>query len=231
MADVADMRDCGQPDLWLETELAAQLCPVSAPDSLWCRIYEQRRPLRVQSRPWTAWSIAAAALLMLLAGLVWRLGATRDPAANLEVLAERELRDTANGSGKFDIRSGDPGEIQRWVKAKLDVDIRLADHPTPGNGAVRLLGARIIWFQGFSVAAVTYRVDGDLAAMLVADKHAGFTGLARNGLPRTRLTAGIRSYSWSLGAAEYAIAFANTNQPQRPCLLCHTNAPALMVLR
>lgn len=63
---------------WLEGELKRELRPISAPDDLWSRIHEQRRPLRVRPNPWRAWSIAMASLLLLLAGLVWRLGATRD---------------------------------------------------------------------------------------------------------------------------------------------------------
>ncbi|HVW10264.1 MAG TPA: hypothetical protein VHC90_16870, partial [Bryobacteraceae bacterium] len=63
-------------DRRLEAELARQLGAVRAPDSLWLRIHEQRRPLRVRPNPWKTWSIAGASLLALLAGLAWRLGAT-----------------------------------------------------------------------------------------------------------------------------------------------------------
>jgi hypothetical protein len=63
----------------LESELKRELRPVSAPDELWARIHEQRRPLRARPNPWRIWSIAMASLLILLAGLVWRLGAARDP--------------------------------------------------------------------------------------------------------------------------------------------------------
>lgn len=62
---------------WLEGELKRDLRPVSAPDELWARIHEQRRPLRVRPHPWRVWSIAMASLLILLAGLVWHLGAAR----------------------------------------------------------------------------------------------------------------------------------------------------------
>ncbi len=78
----------------LESELARELCAVSAPEGLWRRIHEQQRPLRVMAHPWRKWSIAAAVALMLLAGVVWRLGAalgTTDPKA----LAEWELRNPA----------------------------------------------------------------------------------------------------------------------------------------
>jgi hypothetical protein len=159
---------------------------------------------------------------MLFAGLVWRLGAARAPSADLQALATRELRDLANGSGRVDIRSGDRGDIQRWMKARLNIDIRLADRQAllsdvAGDEMVRIIGARIIRFERFSVGVITYRVGRDYAALLVADRRAGFSGTAVSGHE-------------ALGV-DYAIAFGSTKEPERPCLLCHTGAPAVMVLR
>ena len=216
---MADLRES------LETELARQLCPISAPDSLWHQIHQQRRPLRVRPHPWTKWSIAAAALLMLLAGLVWRLGATRGPSEDLEMLAGRELRGVANGSGRIDIRSSDPGEIQRWVKAKLDVDVRL-----PGNEAVRLLGARVIRLERLSIAAITFRVGDEFAAMLVTGRQRSFTGSTHASL-RIRSAGDMLLYSWSVGREDYAMAFGDTSAPKQPCLLCHASPPALILFR
>ena len=211
---------------WLETELARQLRPVSAPDSLWYRIHEQRRPLRVRPNPWTAWSIAGAALLMLLLGLVWRLGATRDPAADLESLAGRELRNVSNGAETLGIRSSDPAEIRRWMKARLHVDVTLADQP--GNPAVQLLGARILRFDRFSAGLISYRVGNDFAVMLVSDGPSAGPG---HKSPRTASSGDMRLYSWNQGANSYAIAFGNATESKGPCLLCHAEPPAVMVFR
>jgi len=220
------MRKGEQSGSWLEAELARQLAPVSAPDSLWSRIHEQRRPLRVRPNPWTAWSLAGAALLMLLLGLVWRLGAVRDPSQDLEALAGRELRNVANGSEALGIRSSDPAEIQRWMKAKLAVDLRLADHP--GNPAVRLLGARVLRFDRFSAGLISYRVGDDFAVMLVSDGPAAGPG---HKSPRTGSSGDMRLYSWNQGANSYAMAFGSAKESKGPCLLCHAQPPALMVFR
>src|SRR4051794_39038285 len=112
---------------WLEGELSRQLAPLAAPDSLWRLIHEQRRPLRVRTSPWRTWSLAAAVVLMLVAGLVWRLGATRGRTSDLEALAARELSGMTAGTLRSDILSSDPEEIRRWIKARLDVDLRLSD--------------------------------------------------------------------------------------------------------
>lgn len=231
---MVDLREGNRPASWLETELARQLCPVTAPESLWRRIHEQRRPLRVGPHPWTAWSIAGAALLMLLAGLVWRLGAARGRAEDLENLAALELRQMAQGLEKSDFQSSDPGEIQRWVKAKLNVDVPLPERSEFGNQGFAPLGVRLIRLDPFSTAAViAYRVGGKRAAMLVADKRPGFSGGAGPGHSSLRLKSkgDVMLYSWSLGANDYAIAFAGTREPGRPCLLCHTDSPALIVFR
>lgn len=217
----------------LEAELARQLCPVAAPDSLWRAIHEQRRPLRVRPNPWTAWSIAAAALLVLLAGLVWRIGATRDPSADLEALAEQELRGMETASPRIDMRSTDSGEIQRWVKANTGLDVRLTARTASGNEAIRLIGARLIRFEKFPVAVIGYRAGDSYAAMLVTGTRAGSRGNSRTGHSRvrTRSAGNIQLYSWSLDADDYAMAFGGTARTAQPCLLCHAGTPALMVLR
>jgi hypothetical protein len=221
------------PDSWLESELSRQFCPVPAPDALWRRIHEQRRPLRVRPTRWMTWSVAIVSLLVLVGGLVWRFGVTRDPSADLEALAAREMRDLANGSGEIDIRSTDPREIQRWVKAKSGIDIQLPRDPAFWKDAVRLVGARVTQSAGSSVVVVTYRVGNDFAAMLVTDRRLGLT---QNASPahtslRGKSTGDMRLYSWSAGAEDYAIAFTNMKEPDRACLLCHANSPALMVFR
>lgn len=203
-------------DARLEAELARQLGAVSAPDSLWLRIHEQRRPLRVRPNPWTAWSIAAASLLVLLAGLAWRLGATLTPRSDLALVARQELRDMANGTQKLDLRSADRAEIQRWVEARTGVDLKLASFA--GEGA-ELCGARIFRSGGYSGAVISYRVDGHSAAMVVT-AGSGTAG-PRHTSFEEKVTGDILLYSWQREGGEYALAAMGTEKPHRPCLLCH----------
>jgi anti-sigma factor RsiW len=168
-----------------------------------------------------------------LAGLVWRLGAAREPAAELEILAQRELRGIANGSGEVDIRSGDPNEIQAWVKANSGIDIQLPDRPSFGNGTVCLIGARLLRSQKFPVAVISYRAGDTLATMLITDRRPGSGGnlSARHAAFRTGIAENVRLYSWSDGRDDFAIAFGRPNDQRQPCLLCHGTTPALIVLR
>ncbi len=148
------MPDSSAANRWLEAELARQFSPVSAPDTLWNRIHEQRRPLRVRPQRHLMWSAAALALLIIATGMLWRLGVTRDPSE--------------------EISSTDAQQIRSWVKAKSNIDIPFPDRPTLG----RLVGARIIRLQQYSVAVINYRVGSESATMTVTDRHA--TGESRN---------------------------------------------------
>lgn len=203
-------------DARLEAELARQLGAVSAPDSLWLRIHEQRRPLRVRPNPWTAWSIAAASLLVLLAGLAWRLGATLTPHPDLALVARQELRDMADGTQRLDLRSADRAEIQRWVEKRTGVDLKLASFA--GEGA-ELCGARIFRGGGYSGAVISYRVDGHSAAMVVT-AGPGTAG-PRHTSFEEKTTGDILLYSWQREGGEYALAAMGAEKPHRPCLLCH----------
>ncbi|HEX3982172.1 MAG TPA: hypothetical protein VHX12_00620 [Acidisoma sp.] len=202
------MPDSRVTDSWLEAQLSRQLCPVSAPDALWNRIHEQRRPLRVRPRLHLMWSIAAFALLIVSTGMFWRLGLTRDPTE--------------------EISSSDAQQIRTWVKAKSNIDIPLPDRSTFG----RILGARIVRLRQYSVAIINYKVGSESATMLVTNRHAIDEG--RNPghtSPRVSQTANTTSYSWSLGPDDYTIAFTGAKESRAACLLCHVNTPALMVFR
>lgn len=193
---------------WLEAQLSRQLCPVNAPDELWNRIHEQRRPLRVRPQRQLMWSAAALALLIAAAGMFWSLGVTRDP--------------------QEEITSTDAQQIRSWVKAKSNIDIPFPDRPTPG----RLVGARIVRLQQYSVAVINYRVGSESATMLVTNRHA--TDATRNPghtSPRIGKAGDMALYSWSLGPDDYTIAFTGAQESRAACLLCHVNTPALMVYR
>jgi anti-sigma factor RsiW len=225
MVTVAELRNVERPDTWLRKELARQLGPVPAPESLWQRIHEQRRPLRVPPVRWAVWSAATVALLALSAGVVREFAMTRDPVPDLVRLTEREVREFADGSGRMDFHSDDPGEVRTWVKTASGIDIELRDCLPPGKETVRLLGARLIRLEGLPVAAITYRVGEDFAAMLVTGRRAvfGAAGKPGHGSPRIKSSGGVQSFSWNMGAHMYAIALVGPADPQRACLLCHVS--------
>src|SRR5580658_2194347 len=113
-------------DLWIEKELARQLAPVTAPESLWDRINgPQRRPPRRFSLDWAFWPIAVVMLLLAFAGVLRSLGVDRDP----ETLTAQELAliKSSEGvaSGAFDFHSDSLEATRTWVKAEANIDIDL----------------------------------------------------------------------------------------------------------
>ena len=212
-------------DTWLEGQLNRQLSPVVAPDGLWDRIHEQRRPLRVRPNRWPVWCAAVAVLLLLASATAWRLTRSAGQAADLESLASAELRSLADGTDHADFHSDDPNAIRQWARERLQIDLRLP------NSSARVLGVRMIRLQNCRVAAVTYRVGKDFGAMLVTDRPA-HVAPANSGheAARIRSANGVLLSSWSADGQDYTIAFGNATDPHAACALCHAG-PVALVLR
>jgi anti-sigma factor RsiW len=187
-------------------ELARQLSPVTAPETLWDRIHEPHTPPRASS--FRLWPIAAALLLMTSGGVAWRISLARDPVSTMEKLAEREL----TRPQQFDLYSEDPLEIRTWVKANANIDLEL-----PGSSAVRLLGARLIRLDGEPVAAVGYKVGDSAATLLVCRKRSG-ASTTKHVFSR----AESRLLTWTMRDQVFTIASA-AKDPQAACLLCHAD--------
>jgi hypothetical protein len=223
-------------DLWLEKELTRQLAPVTAPESLWDRIGEwdrinegragQRRRVSLER---IFWPVAAAMVLLALAGVLRTLGTDRDP----DKLAEQELATMAGVSRGFDFRSESFEDTRAWVKAAANIDIDLPPgQPAADRGIVRLLGARLIHVRGLPIAAIDYRVGDEVATLFVSGKRAGLTGnteASRHLFSKTGSPRKTRLFSWNMRNQTYTIAFSGAEIHQGACLLCHANTPGLMV--
>jgi anti-sigma factor RsiW len=196
---------------WLESELSRQLSPVAAPPSLWEAIH--KLPARRRSAyGWMLWPVALCVALFILA-------AVRAPLTGK--LREHELIRLVEGPHRLDFHSTDAGEIRAWVKREADIDIDLAAAKTTiGGSPVRLLGARLIRLQGESVAAVDYRTSDGVATLLVSSRHSAF---AANAEPSSHLL------SWNIRNQTYTIALPRAGDARGACLLCHANAPGLLM--
>jgi hypothetical protein len=211
-------------DLWLEKELARQLAPVAAPESLWDRVNSrQRKPRRRISLEWAFWPVAAAMLLLTLAGIIGTLKADRNP----DRLTEQELA-AVGAPGEYEFRSDSFDETRAWVKAEANIDI---DVPSSSGttGHVRLLGARLIRLRGSRLAAIDYRVGDQAATLLVSGKRAGLTGNTEESphlFSRTNPAGNERLVSWNMRNQAYTIAYSGPKNSRAACLLCHTNTPS-----
>jgi hypothetical protein len=218
-------------DLWLEKELARQLAPVTAPESLWDRINRQpRRPPRRALVDRAFWPVAVVMLVLAFAGVLRTLSADRDP----DTFTEQELA-LLGASGGFDFRSDNFEAARTWVKAEANIDIDLpagqpvADPALHPERVVRLLGVRMVQLRGLPIAAIDYRVGDEVATLFVSGKRPGLTGNAgasRHVFSRTKSAGDARLYSWSMRNQTYTIAFSGAGNSRAACMLCHSNTPS-----
>jgi hypothetical protein len=210
---------------WLEKELTRQLAPLPAPDSLWRRINQPVPDQRPATAPdWVFWPVAAAMVLLALAGLLRARGPHRDTGR----ITEQEMAVMAYSRGPLDLRSDDFEATRAWVKSQVDIDVEIpAGQPAAERGAVRLLGARLIRLRGLPVAAIDYQVGDRVATLIVSGRSAGLSQDApasRHVFSRIEPAEGMRIVSWNMRNQTYAIAYSGAPNSHAACLLCHANS-------
>jgi hypothetical protein len=210
-------------DLWLEKELARQLAPVTAPESLWDRINQQRRRPPRRVLPGRAfWPVAAVMMLLAVAGVVRTIRVDRDP----ETLPAEELA-VMGTSGRLNFRSDSFDATRKWVKAEANIDIDLPPgHRGADPGVVRLVGVRMARLRGLPIAAVDYRVGDEAATLFVSGKQGGPAGDGRHVFAPTKSAGDARLYAWNMHNQTYAIAFTGVENSHAACLLCHSSSPS-----
>jgi len=154
---------------WVERELARQMKPAPAPDSLWGRIESARRGapgsrLASVQKGWMLWPAVALVLFLASGDLLWEIGKAK---ASIVPLTEQDLSSLTDVSA-CDIRSTDPDVIARWVKANTNRELTLS---CGRSGSAHPVGARLIRRHGALIAAVAYRAGGGSAAVLVSEKR------------------------------------------------------------
>jgi len=187
---------------WIDQELTRQLAPVPAPEGLWNRIHEQRRPLRVTRRFNKTWAIAGVALFLLLAGSA----------------GQRSLR-------VGEIHCADPAEVRAWIRNQVGFDVPLPDQPPAGGEPVSLISARFDRRRGEPAAAITYRVGNDVVDMRVGPAR---QPSGRHSQPRIESTATTRTVSWEMGDESYAVTLTAAAASDHACVLCHTDPTGLV---
>ncbi len=198
---------------WLERELTHQLAVVAAPESLWDRIQDGPAPRENRSFEWTRWPIAAALALAIAGATAWQFSAAHRRAGSMQALAIEELQGFS-----IDFHSTDPVAIGTWVKTEANIAL----HLPPENGAVRLLGARMIAGGETPIAAIAYQVGNARAALLVSRAPGNGTVTPKHAFAKSD-NAGNGLISWSMGQQVYTLACSGKD-PQVACLLCHVGS-------
>jgi hypothetical protein len=209
--------------VWIEPLLTQHLGRVAAPPELWERIQApgplaDKRADRRSVLPAFAWALAAAALLVVTATMVWQL------RLRPEALAAQALR---RGAGQLEFRSEQAPAIRAWVKERTGLDIPLlADPPA----SVRLVGASVADWARTPTAEVVYRVGGRDAILLVSKADPKLTGNASHRFLSSGQYQGARVSTWVMRGQLCTLACPIPQNPQAGCLLCHaTGAPRTLL--
>jgi hypothetical protein len=213
-------------DSWLEKELARQLAPVTAPESLWDRINQQpRRQPRRTALDRAFWPVAVVMLLLAFAGVLRTLRVDRDP----NTFTEQDLA-LIEASGRFAFRSDSFEATRTWVKAEANIDIDLPPgRPVADRGVVHLLGVRMVQLRGLPIAAIDYRVGDGVATLFVSGKRAGLSGnteASKHLFSPMKSTGNARLYAWNMHNQTYTIAFSGAGNSHAACMLCHSITPS-----
>ncbi|MCX6627037.1 MAG: hypothetical protein NTW28_05350 [Candidatus Solibacter sp.] len=141
-------------DDWLERQLARDLAPVTAPDTLGIRL--GFCPSKRGEFPRAALAVAAAVVMIIAGGYA----ASRTAGADLRPLASRESRGTVS----VEFASTDPVVIAAWLRREAGVDV-----PRRPAEGVRATGARLLRCDGG--ATIPLQVNAGKATVLLA--HSG----------------------------------------------------------
>jgi hypothetical protein len=176
------------------------MAQVKAPDGLWKRIEDERRARRAQPRTgWILWPAVAAMLLLASGDLLWELGKSRGEVIRF---SDREVAS---------LQSKNPAEITAWVKSKADMDVDLSCCHAEN---VQLFGVRLLRVKDELVAAISYRMQGKPATLMVSRR-----GVA---IRRTEPSAPEgRLVSWNSRDRSFSIAWQHANDVEGSCLRCH----------
>lgn len=211
---------------WLEQELASELAPVRAPQSLWGHIETGPRRVRPNASPaWLLWPVAATVSLLAIAG-VWRVSTGSpepDPFRDQELAL---LRSPVHG---YDVRPANLQETRAWAKTEANIDIDTpAGEPQPDAAAVRVVGARMINYRGLRVAAINYRAGDENATLFVSAKRPGLRGnteIAKHMFSQIASDGDRQIVSWNMRNQTYSIAWPGAKNSRGACLLCHASIP------
>jgi hypothetical protein len=199
----------------VEKILRKRLRRIEAPSELWAQVQSGEHLSARTSPTWIPWASTVAAVVAVVGG--WTLWQGKQAPLSTEALAVAALKD---GGAHLELRTDEPDEVRRWVRAQSGIEIPL---PPVHDPTVRIMGANII--QGaVPVAEISYRVGEDTATLLVAKDPTGARSLPGHEAREAESYKSARVSSWSMRGQAYTLASASSGEFKSACLLCHTDS-------
>jgi anti-sigma factor (TIGR02949 family) len=176
---------------------------------------------------------AAAAVILLLPLLVWRLSlnhetlATHTPSEFALMAAETHLRHVG-GQLPLEITSETPREISAWFANKVKFSVMLPNYQESSgqNKLYRLEGGRLVGYKNDYAAYVAYEMKTrPISLVVTSDTVAQATGgeeIKAKGLTfHFDAINGLKVITWSDRGLTYALVSDLEERGQESCVVCH----------
>jgi anti-sigma factor RsiW len=177
-----------------------------------------------------SWSLALPALLVIVAGLIFIPGVTRQvSAASYVSAAAAAHRGYLDGNLPLEIQSESPEAVTAWFSGKLPFTFRLpsSQRDLTTRSIYTLTGARLVDYKGSEAAFVTYTsVQNQSVSLLLASaKFATVAGgdevHSGNLTFHYHSDDGFKVITWVSGSIAYALVSDVSGSARGSCLVCH----------
>ncbi len=202
--------------------------PAEAPAAPSRRAWSARglgRPL-VAAASLVAIALAAAALLRSP-----RPAAPPRAAGGFASLAVDTHLRHARGQLPLEVRSETPAEVSRFFEGRVPFHLTLPAYPVePGERKpYRLVGGRLVAFDGDYAAYVAYQMDERPISLLVTSAERvtpeGGEAVVQGGLTfHIESVSGLKVITWTDKGLTYALASDLAVTGSRSCMVCHGSA-------
>ncbi|HEY5907750.1 MAG TPA: zf-HC2 domain-containing protein [Vicinamibacteria bacterium] len=193
--------------------------------------------------------LAASLVACVLAGAALLREPDRSSEARVANDADRAARDTSRPAGAFaalavdthlrhergqlplEVRSEAPADVSRFFEGRVPFHLTLPDYPVgPGETKpYRLVGGRLVAFDGDYAAYVAYHMDERPISLLVTAagrvRPEGGEAVVSGGLTfHIESVAGLKVITWTDKGLTYALASDLAVAGNRSCMVCHGSA-------
>jgi anti-sigma factor RsiW len=189
------------------------------------------RPFRSDAHPALYWKLSTAAVLLLVLALVGiPTFVQRAHATTFVDTAAATHRSYLDGKLPLEIQTSSPAVVTAWFANKVGFHFQLpASQEVQGREQpYRLMGARLVNYQGTYAVLTTYEMQGKKISLLVASgKFATVAGgeEVRSGDLTFHYygVGGFKVITWSNHGLSYALVSSYSGSAQQSCLVCHQN--------
>ncbi len=173
-------------------------------------------------------ALAAVALILAVSALLFPQLLRRSNAARYVEAAVAAHRSFLEGKLPLEVQSGSPATVTTWFAGKVPFTFRLPDSggAAAQEPAYKLIGGRLVNYQGGYAALVAYQAKQQKISLLVTSSHAavaaGGEEVDSGGIAFHYSKQGIfNTIAWSNHGLTYALVSSLPGSGRQSCLVCH----------